>query len=128
MLLTLATGTGKTKVAFQIAWKLKRVRAVKNILFVTDRDYLLTQAMDNEFAPFRDARARIRGGLKTAQDVFFATYQALAGNESSPALYKGYPKNYFDLIIIDECHRGSTRTIRTGGRSLSTSMRPFRSA
>ena len=109
LLLTLATGTGKTKVAFQIAWKLKRVRAVKNILFLTDRDYLLTQAMDNEFAPFRDARARIRGGLKTAQDVFFTTYQALAGSESSPPLYKRYPKNYFDLIIVDECHRGSAQ-------------------
>ena len=109
LLLTLATGTGKTKIAFQIAWKLKRVRVVKNIMFLTDRDYLLTQAMDNEFAPFRDARARIRGVLKTAQDVFFTTYQALAGSESSTPLYKRYPKDYFDLIIVDECHRGSAQ-------------------
>ena len=128
LLLTLATGTGKTKIAFQIAWKLKRVRVVKNIMFLTDRDYLLTQAMDNEFAPFRDARARIRGVLKTAQDVFFTTYQALAGSESSTPLYKRYPKNYFDLIIVDECHRGSARTIRTGGRSWNTLTRPCRSA
>jgi hypothetical protein len=107
VLITQATGTGKTKVAFQVVWKLKQVKAVKNVLFVTDRDWLLTQAMDNEFAPFRDARARIRGELRTAQDVFFATYQALAGAEGRNALYRRYPHNYFDLVIIDECHRGS---------------------
>jgi superfamily II DNA or RNA helicase len=107
VLITQATGTGKTKVAFQIVWKLKQVRAVKNVLFITDRDWLLTQAMDNEFAPFRDARARIRGELRTAQDIFFATYQALAGAEGRAALYLRYPRNYFDLVIIDECHRGS---------------------
>jgi len=88
-------------------WKLKHVKAVKNVLFITDRDWLLTQAMDNEFAPFRNARARIRGELRTAQDIFFATYQALAGGEGRNALYLGYPRNYFDLVIIDECHRGS---------------------
>ena len=60
---------GETKVALQIVWKLKQVKAVKNVLFLTDRDWLLTQAMDNEFAPFRDARARIRGELRTAQDI-----------------------------------------------------------
>jgi type I site-specific restriction endonuclease len=108
VLITQATGTGKTKVAFQIVWKLKHVREVKNVLFITDRDWLLTQAMDNEFAPFRDARARIRGELRTAQDIFFATYQALAGAEGRGALYQRYPRNYFDLIIIDECHRGSS--------------------
>lgn len=109
VLLTLATGTGKTKVAFQIVWKLKQARVVKNVLFITDRDWLLTQAMDNEFAPFREARARIRGELKTAQDVFFATYQALAGAEGRAALYNRYPRNYFDLVLIDECHRGSAQ-------------------
>ena len=107
VLITQATGTGKTKVAFQIVWKLKQVKAVKNVLFITDRDWLLTQAMENEFAPFRDARARIRGELRTAQDIFFTTYQALAGAEGRNALYLGYPRNYFDLVIIDECHRGS---------------------
>jgi superfamily II DNA or RNA helicase len=107
VLVTLATGTGKTKVAFQIVWKLKQVRSVKNVLFITDRDWLLTQAMDNEFAPFRDARARIRGELKTAQDVFFATYHALAASAGRKAFFLGYPRDYFDLIIIDECHRGS---------------------
>jgi type I restriction enzyme R subunit len=109
VLITLATGTGKTKVAFQIVWKLKQARVVKNVLFITDRDWLLTQAMDNEFAPFREARARIRGELKTAQDIFFATYQALAGAEGRAALYDRYPRNYFDLVIIDECHRGSAQ-------------------
>lgn len=109
VLITQATGTGKTKVAFQIVWKLKQVKVVKNVLFLTDRDWLLTQAMDNEFAPFRNARARIRGEMRTAQDVFFATYQALAGAERRDALYLRYPRNYFDLVIIDECHRGSAQ-------------------
>lgn len=109
VLITLATGTGKTKVAFQIVWKLKQARVVKNVLFITDRDWLLTQAMDNEFAPFREARARIRGERKTAQDIFFATYQALAGAEGRAALYRRYPRNYFDLVLIDECHRGSAQ-------------------
>jgi superfamily II DNA or RNA helicase len=109
VLITQATGTGKTKVAFQIVWKLKQVKAVKNVLFITDRDWLLTQAMDNEFAPFRDARARIRGELGTAKDIFFATYQALAGAEGRDALYRRYPRNYFDLVLIDECHRGSAQ-------------------
>lgn len=106
ILLNLATGTGKTPVAFQLAWKLKRTRAVRNILFITDRDYLLSQAMDNHFAPFGDARDRIRGGRDTAHDVLFATYQALAGDQSRSGIYLEYPEDFFDLIIIDECHRG----------------------
>ena len=61
ILLTLATGTGKTKIAFQLVWKLKRTRAIRNVLYLTDRDWLLSQAKDNEFAQFGDARDRIRG-------------------------------------------------------------------
>lgn len=69
---------GKTLVAFQLLWKLKRERAVRNVLFLTDRDFLLAQAMENEFAPFGDGRYRIRGELSTAYDVNFATYQGQA--------------------------------------------------
>jgi Type III restriction enzyme, res subunit len=85
ILLTLATGTGKTKIAFQLIWKLKRTRAIRNVLYLTDRDWLLSQAMDNEFAPFGDARQRILGEATTSRDILFATYQALGDSET----YKG---------------------------------------
>ena len=109
ILLTLATGTGKTKVAFQLLWKLKHARAIRNILFVTDRDYLLSQAMDNEFAPFSDARTRILGEATTSRDVVFATYQAIADNQAASGLYRSYPRDFFDVVVVDECHRGSAQ-------------------
>ncbi|PLS82837.1 MAG: DEAD/DEAH box helicase, partial [Chloroflexi bacterium] len=107
ILLTLATGTGKTKVAFQIVWKLKRARAIRNVLFLTDRDWLLSQAMDNEFSPFGDARLRVQGEAATSRDIVFATYQAIASDEVRRGLYREYPANFFDLVVVDECHRGS---------------------
>ena len=109
ILLTLATGTGKTKIAFQLVWKLKRARAIRNVLYLTDRDWLLSQAMDNEFAPFGDARQRILGEAKTSRDIVFATYQAIADSETRAGLYHDFPRDFFDVIIVDECHRGSAQ-------------------
>ncbi len=109
ILITLATGTGKTKVAFQLVWKLKRTGAFRKVLFLTDRDYLLSQAMDNEFGPLSDARWRIRGVANTARDVIFATYQAIAQSEVRRGLFRDYPRDFFDLVIVDECHRGSAQ-------------------
>src|SRR5438270_662927 len=109
ILLTLATGTGKTKIAFQLVWKLKRARAIRNVLYLTDRDWLLSQAMDNDFAPFGDARQRILGEAKTSRDIVFATYQAIADNEVRAGLYHDFPRDFFDVIIVDECHRGSAQ-------------------
>jgi len=109
ILLTLATGTGKTKIAFQLIWKLKHARTIRNVLYLTDRDWLLSQAMDNEFAPFGDARQRILGEASTSHDVLFATYQAMADTETNPGLYHGFPHDFFDVIIVDECHRGSAQ-------------------
>jgi len=65
--------------------------------------------MDNEFAPFEKACTRLRGERKTAQEIFFATYQALAGTEGRAALYLSFPRDYFSLVIVDECHRGSAQ-------------------
>ncbi len=109
ILLTLATGTGKTKIAFQLVWKLKRARAIRNVLYLTDRDWLLSQAMDNEFAPFGDARQRILGEAKTSRDIVFATYQAIADSDAHAGLYHDFPRDFFDVIIVDECHRGSAQ-------------------
>src|SRR5947209_4122241 len=109
ILLTLATGTGKTKIAFQLVWKLKRARAIRNVLYLTDRDWLLSQAMDNDFAPFSDARQRILGEAKTSRDIIFATYQVMADNEMRAGLYRDFPRDFFDVIIVDECHRGSAQ-------------------
>jgi type I site-specific restriction endonuclease/ribosome-binding protein aMBF1 (putative translation factor) len=107
ILLTLATGTGKTLIAFQIIWKLKQTRQVRNILFLADRSYLLDQAQFNTFGPFQEAITRGIGQIDTAHDIVFATYQWLAGTPDDRARYKNYPSDYFDMIIVDECHRSS---------------------
>jgi type I restriction enzyme, R subunit len=104
-LLTMATGTGKTFVAFQIIWKLIKSKKFSRVLFLTDRIMLKDQAY-NEFEPFRqgsnDPRCKIEGGdFNKNRDVYFSTYQTLFAND----LYKKIPSDFFDLIVIDECHR-----------------------
>ncbi|MCI0702282.1 MAG: DEAD/DEAH box helicase family protein [Planctomycetia bacterium] len=114
-LLTMATGTGKTIVAFQICWKLWSAKwNAKNdptrkprILFLADRDKLVSDPMGKDFAPFGHARHRISGKAEKGREMYFALYQALSGDETRPGLYRDYPPDYFDLIVIDECHRGS---------------------
>lgn len=117
ILLTMATGTGKTFVAFQISWKLWSSRWNRTgehrkprILFLADRNILVDDPYSKMFAPFGDARAKIEGGNAVkSREIYFAIYQALAADERRPGLYKEYPRDFFDLIIIDECHRGSAR-------------------
>ena len=104
-LLTMATGTGKTFVSFQIIWKLVKSKKFSRVLFLTDRVMLKDQAY-NEFEPFRqgsnDPRCKIEGGdFNKNRDVYFSTYQTLFTND----LYKKIPSDFFDLIVIDECHR-----------------------
>jgi type I restriction enzyme R subunit len=104
-LLTMATGTGKTFVAFQIIWKLVKSKHFHRVLFLTDRIFLKDQAY-NEFEPFRqgsnDARCKIEGGnFNKNRNIYFATYQTLFAND----LYRKIPSDFFDLIVIDECHR-----------------------
>lgn len=122
VLLTLATGTGKTMIAFQIAWKLYQSRWNRRgderrprILFIADRNILIDQAM-GDFEPLESEIVRINGEairkagkIPTNGNVFFSIYQAIAGaptNEPDKPYFMDYPADYFDLVIIDECHRG----------------------
>jgi type I restriction enzyme R subunit len=117
VLLTMATGTGKTTVAFQICWKLwnarwNRDRAYRRpkILFLADRNVLVDGPKDKDFAPFGDARAKIEGGqVVKSREMYFAIYQAIAKDKTRPGLYKEFPPGFFDLIVVDECHRGSSQ-------------------
>jgi type I restriction enzyme, R subunit len=115
ILLTMATGTGKTVVAFQICWKLwsggwnrtGQHRRPK-ILYLADRNILIDDPKDKTFAAFGDARWKIENGIvNLGREMYFAIYQAIAKDERRPGLYREYPRDFFDLIIVDECHRGS---------------------
>ena len=107
ILLTMATGTGKTFVAFQIVWRLWKTKRKKRILFLADRNVLIDQAKDRTFSPMGQALHKIRGRAVKSREVYFALYQALSGTGDGPNLYEQYPKDFFDLIVVDECHRGS---------------------
>ena len=117
LLLTMATGTGKTAVAFQLCWKLWNARWNRNgehrrpkILYLADRNILVDQPKDGLFAAFGDARWKIEGGIvNMGRELYFAIYQSLAEDERRTGLFKSFPPDFFDLIIVDECHRGSAR-------------------
>jgi len=115
VLLTMATGTGKTFVAFQICYKLWNSRWNRTgehrrprILYLADRNILVDDPKDKMFTPFEEARYKIEGGeLSKSREMYFAIYQAIAEDERRPGLYKEFSPDFFDLIIVDECHRGS---------------------
>ncbi len=107
ILINLATGTGKTFVAFQIAWRLYKAGRRKRILYLSDRNFLIDQAKSLTFAPFGQAMHKIRGKAVKSREVYFALYQALSNPTGGPNLYESYPRDFFDLIIVDECHRGA---------------------
>lgn len=108
ILLVMATGTGKTYTAFQIIWRLWKAKAKKRILFLADRNVLVDQTRINDFQPFGQAMTKITGRkIDPAYEVHLALYQALTGPEESQKAYKQVDPDFFDLIIIDECHRGS---------------------
>ena len=116
-LLNLCTGSGKTAVAFQLCWRLwaagwnKRGDHRKpKILFLADRNVLVDDPMAKTFAPFGDARYKLEGGqISYGRDIYFAIYQAIARDERRPGLYREFAPDFFELIVIDECHRGSAR-------------------
>jgi type I restriction enzyme, R subunit len=115
-LLTMATGTGKTFVAFQVMWKLWNNRWNKDsehrrprILFLADRAVLIEDPYTKDFAIFGDARHRIKGEPLKSRQIYFTTYQAIAEDKTREGRYKEFSPDFFDLIVIDECHRGSAR-------------------
>ena len=114
-LLTLATGTGKTTVAFQIIYKLwsnrwntKGEYRRPKVLFLADRNVLVTDPHAKDFALFGDARCLVpEEGLPSSREIYFSTYQSLAEDSNRVGAFRSLPRDFFDLIVIDECHRGS---------------------
>lgn len=130
ILLVMATGTGKTYTAFQIIWRLWKAGQKKRILFLADRNVLIDQTMVNDFRPFGAAMAKLSTGAKTieradgsvevittvldkirridtAYEIYLGLYQAITGPEERQKLFREFSPGFFDLIVIDECHRGS---------------------
>lgn len=130
VLLVMATGTGKTYTAFQIIWRLWKAGRKKRILFLADRNVLIDQTMVNDFRPFGGAMAKLstksktiertdgtevdlklaldrKRRIDTAFEIYLGLYQAITGPEEQQKLYREFSADFFDLIVIDECHRGS---------------------
>ncbi len=130
LLLVMATGTGKTYTAFQILWRLWKAGRKKRILFLADRNVIVDQTMVNDFRPFGTTMAKLSTHTKTIErddgtafdvtsavdrarridssyEVYLGLYQAITGPEDRQKLYREFSPDFFDLIVIDECHRGS---------------------
>ena len=108
ILLVMATGTGKTYTAFQIIWRLWKSGAKKRILFLVDRNILADQTKTNDFKPFGQAMTKITNRtVDKAFEIYLSLYQAVTGTEEEQNIYKQFSPDFFDLVIIDECHRGS---------------------
>ena len=108
ILLVMATGTGKTYTAFQIIWRLWKSGAKKRILFLADRNILVDQTKNNDFKPFGAAMTKIsKRQIDKSYEIYLSLYQAVTGNEEEQNIYKQFSPDFFDLIVIDECHRGS---------------------
>lgn len=109
ILLVMATGTGKTYTAFQIIHRLKASGVKKKILFLADRNVLVDQPMTQDFKPFKNRMVKVTNKtLDSAFEVYLALYQQLDGSADN-SLFKQFQPSFFDLIIIDECHRGSAK-------------------
>lgn len=109
ILLVMATGTGKTFTAFNIVWRLWKAGVKKRILFLADRNALLSQAKNGDFSPFGNDIMHIikQRKIDKSYQIYFALYQGLTGNEDWKNVYTEFSPDFFDLVIIDECHRGS---------------------
>ncbi|MBP9715743.1 MAG: DEAD/DEAH box helicase family protein [Candidatus Pacebacteria bacterium] len=110
ILLVMATGTGKTYTAFQIIWRLWKSKSKKRILFLVDRNILADQTMINDFKHFGDKMTKIENrNVDKSYEVYLALYQGITGNEEEKNIFKQFSPDFFDLIIVDECHRGSAK-------------------
>lgn len=109
ILLVMATGTGKTYTAFNLIWRLWKAGIKKRILFLADRNALLTQTKNGDFSPFGNDIMHIIKNRKIdkSYQIYFALYQGLTSNEEEKNAYKEFSRDFFDLIVVDECHRGS---------------------
>ncbi|WP_414675525.1 EcoAI/FtnUII family type I restriction enzme subunit R [Methylocaldum sp.] len=130
ILLVMATGTGKTYTAFQIIWRLWKAGIKKRILFLADRNVLINQTMVNDFRPFGSVMAKLSTNARTIErddgtatvlttalsrhrridtsyEIYLGLYQAITGPEERQKLFREFSPGFFDLIVIDECHRGS---------------------
>jgi type I restriction enzyme R subunit len=110
LLLVMATGTGKTLTAFHLIWRLWKSGQAKRILFLVDRDAILGQTFRNDFAPFGKAMTRITNRqADPAFEIYLALYQSVTGTEEAQNIYRQFSPEFFDLIVVDECHRGSAK-------------------
>jgi type I restriction enzyme R subunit len=108
LLLVMATGTGKTYTAFQIIWRLWKAGAKKRILFLVDRNILADQTKTNDFKPFGQAMTKITNRkVDKAFEIYLCLYQAVTGMEEEKNIYQQFSPDFFDLVVVDECHRGS---------------------
>jgi type I restriction enzyme R subunit len=129
VLLVMATGTGKTYTAFQIIWRLWKAGKKKRVLYLADRNVLIDQTMVNDFRPFKSAMAKLstssrtiesddatqtiataldrKRRIDTSYEIYLSLYQAITGPEERQKIFREFSPNFFDLIVVDECHRGS---------------------
>ena len=108
VLLVMATGTGKTYTTFQIIWRLWKARQVKRILFLADRNILVDQTLVNDFKPFGSVMTKIKNRkIDPAYEIYLGLYQAITGPAEEDKIFKNVSRDFFDMIVIDECHRGS---------------------
>jgi type I restriction enzyme R subunit len=110
LLLVMATGTGKTYTAFQILWRLRKAGTVGRVLFLADRNVLVDQTIQNDFKPFGAKMTKVQNRqVDKAYEVYLALYQAVTGTEEEKQIYRQFSPDFFDIVVIDECHRGSAR-------------------
>lgn len=108
ILLVMATGTGKTYTAFQIIWRLWKAKAKKRILFLADRNALIDQTRRGDFKHFQKSMTVVKNhNVNKAYEIYLALYQGLTGSDDSRNIFKQFSPEFFDLIVVDECHRGS---------------------
>ena len=114
MLLVMATGTGKTYTAFQIVYRLLKTGLVKKVLYLADRNVLVDQSIEQDFKPLNNTIHKVsyqqdKENPDTAHEVYFALYQQLIGKEGAKNYAELFKPEFFDLVIVDECHRGSAK-------------------